>query len=127
MPPNNAADWFQRADSDLLNIENNLKSPTVPWDTVAFHAHQAIEKYLKGLLVANGATPRRTHDLVELVAECSQYARELLPFEQDCRLITRLYVACRYPEANAPGELDARKSFNVAAQIKQIVLKSYKP
>lgn len=127
MAPNNATDWFQRADSDLLNIDNNLKSSKIPWDTIAFHAHQAIEKYMKGLLVANGVSPRRTHDLVELIADCSGYAQELLAFEQECRLITRLYVACRYPEASAPGETDARNSVKVAGQIKLAVLKNYKP
>lgn len=93
MPPNNAGDWFQRAENDLLNIENNLKSQRIPWDTVVFHAHQAIEKFLKGLLVANGAIPQRSHDLVELLQACTQFAPAVLSFEQDCRLLNRLYVA----------------------------------
>ena len=126
MPPNNAVDWFQRADCDLLNIENNLASRVVPWATVVFHAHEGIEKYLKGLLVANGAMPRKTHDLVELIRECKQFAPELLQFEQDCRLLNRLYIACRYPEATAPGESDARRSFEVATKVKAIILRNYK-
>ena len=127
MPPNNAGDWFQRAENDLLNIENNLKSQRIPWDTVVFHAHQAIEKFLKGLLVANGAIPQRSHDLVELLQACTQFAPAVLSFEQDCRLLNRLYVACRYPEANTPQEAEALNSFQVAIRLKEVVLKNYKP
>lgn len=83
MPPNNAAEWFQRADNDLLNIENNLKSQKIPWDTIVFHAHQAIEKYLKGLLVANGAVPQRSHDLIELIRATSGFAQALLPLNKN--------------------------------------------
>lgn len=127
MPANNARDWFQRADSDLLNIENNLNAQEIPWDTIVFHAHQAIEKYLKGLLVANGALPQRSHDLVELIRTSSRFAPAVLPFEQDCRLLNRLYVACRYPEANVPQEPEARQALQVARKVKAIVLKAGSP
>ena len=40
--------WLQKATNDLLNIDNNLRSAAVPWDTVCFHAQQAAEKLLKG-------------------------------------------------------------------------------
>ena len=43
--------WVQRAEHDLLNIENNLVAARVPWDTVCFHAQQSAEKYLKALLI----------------------------------------------------------------------------
>jgi hypothetical protein len=33
--------WVIKADSDLLNIANNLAAARVPWDTVCFHAQQA--------------------------------------------------------------------------------------
>ena len=127
MAQNNARDWFQRADSDLLNIENNLQAREIPSDTVVFHAHPAIEKYLKGVLVADGAVPPRTRDLVELIRATSQFAPAVLPFEQDCRLINRLHVACRYPEANVPQEPEARQALQVALKIKAVVLKAGTP
>jgi hypothetical protein len=39
--------WIQKAANDLLNVDNNLVSESVPWDTVCFHAQQAAEKHLQ--------------------------------------------------------------------------------
>lgn len=36
--------WVEKAEHDLLNIDNNLAASHVPWDTVCFHAQQAAEK-----------------------------------------------------------------------------------
>jgi HEPN domain-containing protein len=52
--PDNWRVWLDKAANDLLNIDNNVRSAAVPWDTVCFHAQQAAEKLLKGLLVARG-------------------------------------------------------------------------
>jgi HEPN domain-containing protein len=46
--------WFKKADSDLKTIENNLKADEPPTDTICFHAQQAIEKYIKGVLIHFG-------------------------------------------------------------------------
>lgn len=37
-PDAGAAAWLEKADSDLLCIENNLAATRVPWDAVVFHA-----------------------------------------------------------------------------------------
>ena len=44
---NNAPAWVALAESDWLCIRNNLEASETPWNTVAFHAQQAAEKYLK--------------------------------------------------------------------------------
>ena len=31
--------WLQKAEHDLLNVENNLAASRTPWGTVCFHAH----------------------------------------------------------------------------------------
>ncbi|HET8761618.1 MAG TPA: HigA family addiction module antitoxin [Nitrospiria bacterium] len=36
-PESNFAAWVRKAEHDLLNIQNNLASSDVPWDTVCFH------------------------------------------------------------------------------------------
>lgn len=64
--------WLEKADSDLLCIENNIAASRVPWDAVVFHAQQAGEKVLKALLVAAGATVPRTHDLVACSPSCGR-------------------------------------------------------
>ena len=69
--PDDWRQWLQKAASDLLNIDNNLRATAVPWDTICFHAQQAAEKLLKSLLVARGEIVPRTHDLSALLGRCA--------------------------------------------------------
>ena len=90
--------WLAKADNDLLNIQNNLASREIPWDTVCFHAQQAAEKMFKALIVHDGGTPNRTHDLVALLAACSASNPELRQLENDCRTLSLLATRVRYPD-----------------------------
>jgi len=67
--------WVERAEHDLLNIENNLAASQIPWDTVCFHAQQWVEKYLKALLTLRGVDFPKTHDLTELLVLIPANAR----------------------------------------------------
>ncbi len=49
-----ARQWLAKAQNDLLNADNHLKSEIIPHDTVRFHCQQAAEKLLKAYLVARG-------------------------------------------------------------------------
>ncbi len=64
MPPRDVmeevAAWIKKAESDLKNISLVLPAEDAPFDTVAFHAQQAAEKYLKALLTFYGVPSRRT-------------------------------------------------------------------
>ena len=90
--------WTEKAEHDLLNIENNLTAERVPWDTVCFHAQQAGEKYLKAFLVYHGLTPPYIHELLPLLAQCRNTDPDLGVSEEDCRNLSRYAVAARYPE-----------------------------
>ncbi|HXJ91993.1 MAG TPA: HEPN domain-containing protein [Terriglobia bacterium] len=49
-----ARGWFLKAESDLRTAERMIEGDG-PYDTACFHAQQAVEKYLKGLLTFMGA------------------------------------------------------------------------
>jgi HEPN domain-containing protein len=68
--------WVEKAENDILNIENNLASKEIPWDTVGFHAQQCGEKYLKALLVFHQIDFPKIHDLTEL---CVLLPKDLVP------------------------------------------------
>lgn len=102
--------WRSKAENDLLNIRNNLRSKRVPWDTVCFHAQQAAEKTLKAFLVFKGWEPSRTHDLVALLAVCAEIEPGLADLEEDCRKLTAYSVGARYPDdLFEPDEDDGRE------------------
>ena len=54
--------WFRKTDSDLADARRTTAGEG-PYDTACFHAQQAVEKYLKGVLGGRGLMILRTHDL----------------------------------------------------------------
>lgn len=59
--------WFQKADNDLKTLRLLLEAGG-PFDTACFHAQQAIEKYLKGVLALGDDDIPSTHNLERLQA-----------------------------------------------------------
>lgn len=119
--------WFEKADNDLINIENNLKAENIPVDTICFHSQQAIEKYFKGTLVYFEQDISKTHDLVKLLSQVSGFIPELLPFEEELEKISEFAVETRYPDSfYTPSLEEAKKSYQTAVQIKKIVLNKVK-
>ena len=90
--------WLGKASNDMLNIDNNLASEDVPWDTVCFHSQQAAEKVLKALLVFNGEKIDRTHDLVALLTQLVEIYPELIQYREPCQRLNYYAVAVRYPD-----------------------------
>ena len=116
--PDDPRTWVAKAESDLLNIRNNLNAEQVPWDTVCFHAQQAAEKMLKAVLVSRGQAVTRTHDLMALLAEAVAAGAPLESLEPDCRLLTPYAVMLRYPgAAGEPSEEEGRQAVAAAERI----------
>lgn len=115
--------WFRKAEHDLQNIRNNLAAENIPTDTVCFHAQQAIEKLLKGALVANARNVSKTHDLVKLLSDVADIIPELLPYEDQLEDISEYGVGVRYPDDFFEPSLDeARHAYDVALKIETIIL-----
>jgi len=116
--------WLAKASNDLLNVENNLQADRVPWDTVCFHAQQAVEKTLKAFLVYHGRTPKKTHDLVALLAESVDIDASLVGLQSDCRRLTVFAVGSRYPDdLFVPEEADGKDMARTAKEICAEVMK----
>jgi HEPN domain-containing protein len=114
--------WLRKAANDLQNISNNLSATKVPTDTICFHAQQAIEKLLKGVLVANGRNIAKTHDLVRLLSEVTDIVPELLPFEEQFEEISEYGVAVRYPNGfSEPTLSEASHAYEIATEVAKIV------
>lgn len=90
--------WVEKAEPDLLNIENNLTCACIPWDTVYFHCQQVAEKYLKGFLISHHQKPPYVHDLISLLASCTQFDVSLVQIEDECQALTHYSVQPRYPD-----------------------------
>ena len=91
-------EWFEKGDQDLkaakglINLEDSL------FNIVCFHAQQCVEKYLKGFLSFHDIEVRRTHDLVELLVECSKIDLSFLKWKDFCESLTDYAFEPRYPD-----------------------------
>lgn len=88
-------DWFRIGDRELRRAQNLLRLGDL--DGAGFNLQQAIEKYLKGYLLAQGWEFRRIHDLETLVNEAIIYDPSFEEFRAACQKITQFYIEERYP------------------------------
>lgn len=89
-------DWFSKADADLNTVEI-LLAQSGDTEIAATHIQQAIEKYLKGYLLAKGWKLKKTHDLPELLDEAVKYYPGLEKIRSLCEETTVFYFEARYP------------------------------
>lgn len=114
--------WLWKAENDFLNIEDNLSSERVPWDTVCFHAQQAAEKLLKTAILARGIRPPRTHDLLVLLTICSEGDPSRSVLVEECRMLTSFAVEIRYPHPSyEPNEEEAMDLVEAARGISEMI------
>jgi len=110
--------WVVKAEHDLRNAEHTLTlDEDCPFDTVAFHAQQCVEKYLKALLTFREIPYPRIHDISELVA--------LVPVALVLKEIVELQPYA--VEARYPGEWDeidadeARNAVAIAQRAREVI------
>lgn len=117
--------WVEKAENDLKNAALTLRAgEECPPDTVAFHAQQCAEKYLKALLSFRGTDFPRIHDLGELVALVSADVSIGISVEEQRRL-TAYATVTRYPGDYEPVSLaEARRAVTLARRVRAAVRKA---
>ncbi len=112
-----AADWFRIGARDLRRARRLLDDYDYPG--AGFNLQQAVEKYLKGYLLARGWKLRRVHDLEVLLNEAVRYEASLESFREPLRKITQYYLEDRYPYvvASELTEKELRESLDAAERV----------
>lgn len=90
----------------------------------------AAEKFLKGYLIAQGWTLEKTHDLVKLLALCSNYDSELGAMIAEGAVLNEYIVAGRYPGDIAFEEIgpaQAKEALEAAQRIREHIVKLIAP
>jgi HEPN domain-containing protein len=115
-----AWEWVRKADEDLGAATHLLRvGRECPTSSVAFHAQQCVEKYLKAVLAFNSVEFPKTHDIERLV--------ELLPLDVSLRLpvllqrtLTMYGTTTRYPGDYEPVSLaEARQAVIAARRVRR--------
>lgn len=84
-------DWMDLAHGDLAAARSLAASGL--WDQAAFHAHEATEKALKGVIAHGDVVPAKTHDLTRLAHD----ARVPDPLARRMDAFSGVYMGTRYP------------------------------
>jgi HEPN domain-containing protein len=121
-PPRSVSAWLAKADQDLAVAEQLAQLTDPYWDIVVFHAQQAVEKYLKALLIRHGSRPPKIHDLGKLLDIAQEHAPQLAVFRDDCNFLSPLAVVSRYPDYELMSpEADGTRGLEIARRVKAMV------
>jgi len=110
--------WLNKAENDLLNVDNNLAAQEVPCDTVCFHCQQAVEKILKAFLVAHDKSYPITHDLLLILEHILSINPQAEILRPTLAMLNPYSVAVRYPDTDfVPALIDAQEARSAAGDI----------
>ncbi len=118
-------EWLAKAHRDLLSAQRLAAGAPPFLDTAGYHAQQAAEKALKGVLVGLGADVPRIHDVVELVRLVSISLPEWEEFIPEAELLSPLATAFRHPFFEfEPEPKDYEAAFAAAERILHAALET---
>lgn len=119
---NYVADWLKRAEEDVQAAEILLQEKGLP-NTVCFHSHQAVEKYLKAFLAFQEKHIRKIHDLEVLLNLCVEIDASFNDLRKDTFYLSKFYIETRYPGDYPTFSIkEARGAVEAAVKIKDFVL-----
>ena len=114
--------WLVKVSNDLRAAETDLKASPPLLEDLLFHCQQAAEKAMKALLTWHDRPFRKTHDLVEIGAQCVEVDSTLEPLLRRAAPLTEFAWKYRYPgEAEEPSQEVAQEAFALARGIYQAV------
>ena len=87
---------FAKADEDRKLVLRVIDDESISNEIVGFHCQQAVEKYLKSVLVRRGIDYGRTHDLTYLVNVIKEAGIPLPPDAMELDSLTPYAVPYRY-------------------------------
>lgn len=123
--------WFVFADEDWLMAKRAMESGI--WNQVCFHAHQCVEKLLKGISSESKKRIIKTHSLPELLNTAVAFRPELKEVEDDCIKLDRYYIPTRYPDAlpgtlpdGLPNKSDALNAMEILDRVNNLIRSSNK-
>ena len=109
-------DWFLIAEKDLARVRKRLAEGDT--DDAAFRLQQAIEKGLKGYLLAHGWELKRVHDVEALLSEAVRHSRALERYRLLCQRVAGYYLVERYPMfEEGPSMAEVRVAYTQARRL----------
>lgn len=116
--PENISEWIQIAEKDWRRIQVQLDADDPEF--AGFCLQQAVEKFLKAYLLAQGWELRKIHNLDALLTDAVTYDPSLERFRAPCQTVSAFYFTERYPDF--PGvELTRQDVETHAEQMSELI------
>lgn len=116
-------EWIRYGDRDLRAAEGLLALDDPILENGLFHCQQAVEKWLKSLLISNGIAFPKTHDLGKIGALCIAIEPDLRALVEAVADLTDFATVYRYPGADLVVDTsDAAQWMHLARRIRSAVL-----
>ena len=91
---------FDKAEADVLIIDSHIKNKDIPenwkYDSICFHATQAVEKFLKGFIIDSNQKVKKSHDLGYLLNEAVKIDNRFKNIQDDCETLNNYTASIRY-------------------------------
>jgi len=118
--------WIDKAEDDLLMIENEMEFvPRERWATssICFHAQQFVEKYLKAYLSLKNIRVSKTHDIGFLIEQCIKTDKEFENLKSiSVEKLTIYAVEVRYPDDfYTPTFEETEEAYKIALSVRDFV------
>lgn len=117
-----AAEWFMRAERDLIHAEQSRTNTIVINEAIVYHTQQAAEKALKGYLTARGQTFPKIHDVSQLITSASTIDQRFAAYFSHAQALTPYAFEFRYPGGDLePGDQATQHAVRLARELVEFV------
>ena len=115
--------WLTKASHDLRAADYLARVEEPLLDIVVYHCQQTMEKALKGFLASKGCPFRKTHALVPLVEQASDFEPEFMGLLDHAECLSPFAWRFRYPgDVLEPDEEEAQRALQLAREALEFVL-----
>ena len=120
--------WLRKAKHDLSSASVLLGSDIESFESIGFHAQQAVEKLIKAVLVRHQVEFPKTHDIAQLRNIALKVEPDLSRKLEQAEALTPYGVEFRYPgEFPDLTREQAQSALQIAQQTKQLIEVHLKP
>jgi len=117
-------DWLKRAERDYkvaLLLGSDEEGGF--FEDACFHCQQAVEKFLKALIIYCGGRFKRVHALKPLCESINSLGISVdgVLLEEDIKMLDGFYTGCRYPGAAIPRYEEALEAIKIVEKVKRFV------
>jgi len=120
--------WIRSADGDLAAAKHLLGGEAKLLPGAVFHAQQAVEKFLKAVLVWHQVEFPKTHDIGRLTDLLETVDTGFTDRVREASALTPYAVEARYPsDLPEPTLAEAREALSIATRVRDAVLRQLAP